>query len=316
MRVSLLLIGVFAMSGCRAPAAASEPRGIPFGYWGLNGKVDPVGLKDVQGRLGATVFHTATRGPRYATEQLLPLVKASGMQVSLRLTGGHEFYTDPKGDFSLEMWSAMLEPWRDAGLEPFIADGTLVTHMLIDDMYLFDGKPPTAEDLEAMARLSHEILPGLRTFVRARATELPVPAGGRYRHVDFCVNQYHHRRGDVNVFVGENLAKARELDLGVINGLNIADGGDGSSGQPGWRKEHWALSAGEITRYGRPLVRAPDAAMFLAWEYDAEEKWSDGSIGATYFDQPDRQAALQGLARLARERPRTELRAATGVEGR
>lgn len=312
----LLLVAAFALAGCRAPAEAAGPRGIPFGFWGLNGKVDPVGLKDVQTRLGATVFHTATRGPRYATEQLLPMAKASGMQVSLRLTGGHEFYTAPNGDFSLEMWSGMLERWRDAGLEPFIADGTLVTHMLIDDMYLFEGRPPTAEDLEAMARLSHEILPGLRTFVRARATELPVPAGGRYRHVDFCVNQYHHKRGDVNVFVGENMKQAKALDLGVINGLNIADSGDGSSGQPGWRKGHWALSAGEITRYGRPLVRAPEAAMFLAWEYDAEEKWSDGSVGAAYFDQPDKLAALQGLARVARERAAMPLRPATGAEGR
>jgi hypothetical protein len=42
--------------------------------------------------------------------------------------------------------------------------------------------------------------------------------------------------------------------------------------------------------------------MFLNWEYDAEERWADGSLGSDYFDQPEVQAALHRLGqRLAGE---------------
>lgn len=308
----LWAVGLVAGCGTCGAQAPSPPPPMPdgppplYGYWGLNGKVDEEGLRDVQQRLGAEVFHTASNGPGYVLNSLLPLVKKSGMRVSMRLTGDHEFYTKPNGDFDVEAWMGMLQRWapHSEAMAPYIADGTLVTHMLLDDIHNFPGKAPTAAELDAMALASKTVLPGLPTFVRERATEMPVFEDGRqYTHVDAIVHQYRVRLGEVQAWSSEQSDLAAKLGLRVICGINIADGGNGSSGQAGWRPGRHAMSADEIRDYGKVLASDPRCAMFLAWEYDAEEKWSDGSIGADYFDRPENTAALRALADTVKARP-------------
>jgi hypothetical protein len=179
-----------------------------------------------------------------------------------------------------------------------------MTCSYLDDVTNFEGRDPDAADFEEMARYSKALFPGLLTYVRQKATAMPVPTGGTYRWVDAVDNQYEVMEGDVHAYATTQAARAQALDLGLINGINIADGGDGSAGRPGWRKAHYPMTAAEITAYGDVLVRVPTCGMFLAWEYDGEERWSDGTIGATYFDDPERTAALAGLATLfARHRP-------------
>ncbi len=274
------------------PAAATGPAPTLYGFWGLNGLRTEAGLRTVRERFGIGVYHTATRFPEEGTQVLLPAARAAGLKVSMRLTGGHAQYTDEHGNFSLAAWSERLEAWRGSGLQDFVDDGTLVAHMLLDDIHNFGGQDPTADELDEMARQSKALLPGLMVFVRERALEMPE---GTYQHVDAIVNQYRHDHGTPEEYVRTQVARARELGLGVINGLNIANGGDGSSGQPGWGEGRWAMSADEITSYGRVLGAVPDQPMFLCWEYDAEERWTDGSVGATWFDQPEQTAALKDL---------------------
>ena len=95
----------------------------------------------------------------------------------------------------------------------------------------------------------------------------------------------------------------RALGLEIVNGLNIADGGDGSSEQRGWSEHRWAMSAGEIVEYGYVLSAVPGCVTLLAWEYYGEEAWEDGSVGSDYFDRPENTAALFWLIRLAGEDP-------------
>ena len=109
------------------------------------------------------------------------------------------------------------------------------------------------------------------------------------------MNQYRHREGDVAVWTQRQVAHARTLDVGLIHGLNIANGGDGSSGQPGWQEGRFAMSAAEIRTYGAVLGAVPQVSMFLNWEYDGEETWSDGSVGSAWFDRPELTAALHAL---------------------
>ena len=271
------------------PAAKTPPL---YGFWGLNGHRTAEGLRGVKERFGIGVYHTATRFPEEGIEVLLPAAREAGVKVSIRLTGGHSRYTDPDGNFSLAMWTERLEAWRGSGLQAFVDDGTLVAHMLADDIHNFPGKDPTAAELDEMARLSKELLPGLTTFVRERALEMP---DGEYRYVDALVNQYRHDHGTPEEYTRVQVARARELGLDVINGLNIANGGDGRSGQPGWGKDRWAMSAEEITAYGRVLGDVDGQPMFLCWEYDAEERWTDGSVGADWFDRPEQTQALREL---------------------
>lgn len=282
----------------RAPLPRpATPVGIPYGFWGLNGEVHPTGLAAARRHLGMTVFHTATVQPAWAVDVLLPMVRAAGLQVTLRMTGDHPRYTTATGDFDLDAWKAQLAPWASADVQPFIADGTLLGHMLLDDIHNFPGHDPTAAELDEMARLSKALFPDLMTFVREKATAMPPPQhpSGTYQQVDAIVNQYKAAEGDVRAYVTRESARARALDLGVINGLNIANGGDGSSGQPGWGKDKFAMSAAEIRAYGAVLAADPDCAMFLNWEYDGKERWSDKSIGKEYFDRSDLRVALHDL---------------------
>ncbi len=150
------------------------------------------------------------------------------------------------------------------------------------------------------------------TFVRQKATHMPPPEGGRYVWVDAAVNQYEALEGPVEAYASVQEERAIALGLGVINGLNIADGGDGSAGRPGWRATHHPMTADEIRSYGQVLATVPSCGMFLNWEYDGREEWSDGNIGADYFDQPELQAALAELAALFAEHPPIQLLKDTG----
>ncbi len=277
-----------------------------YGFWGLNGFVTPEGFEEMKSRVGLTIFQAANEDPVWTVGTLLPQVRAAGLRMTLRMTGDHGYYTEA-GGFNLAAWKARLAEWRGSGIQPFIDDGTLVGHMLLDDVVNFETYDPTGADFEEMARTSKELFPGLMTFVRQKATDLPIPPGGRYRYVDAQVNQYEAMEGPVAVYAAAQAARARRLGLGVINGLNIADGGDGSSRQPGYRADHWAMSADEITTYGEVLARVPSCGMFLNWEYDAVETWNDGTIGADYFRRPDLQAALSALGERVGRHPHVNL---------
>ena len=284
--------------------------GVPYGFWGLNGYHSVDGFNDVHERVNMTVVQVASGEPGWTVDTFLPLAREAEMQVTLRLTGGHGNYTNNES-FDIDAWKSTIDPWEDAGLQEFIDDGTLIGHMVLDDIanwsWLYNGTDPTGDELDEMARYSKEKIPGLMTFVRQRATEMPAPTGDAYVHLDACVNQYRILEGDVEVYATDQRAAALALDLGIINGLNLCDGGDGSSGQQGWRGPgFWAMSANEISTYGEALM-VDGMGMFLAWEYDAEEVWPDGTIGADYLEQPELQAALADLGLLVAEQPRVEL---------
>lgn len=279
----------------------ADTSSILIGFWGLNGYISESGLADVSSRFNSTVFQVASASPTYTVNTLLPLVRSSGMKVTLRMSGDHSVYTSD-GNFDLEKWKTAMNVWADSGVQEFIDDGTLAGHMILDDIDTFSGTDPTGSDLDEMARYSEELMPGLMTFVRQKASALPEPAtaDGKYAYLDANVNQYKASEGDVESYAQLEAAKAEQLGLDIINGLNICDGGDGSSGQVGWRSDKYAMSAEEISRYGEVLLAVPDVQMFLMWEYDGEELWSDGStIGSEYFDQSELQTALAELGAAA-----------------
>lgn len=278
-----------------------------FGFWGLNGYQSPEGLEDLAERFNVSIFQTSSADPTWAVSTFLPMVRAAGLRVTLRMTPSHHAYTTADGDFDLDAWKERLAHWQASGVQAFIDDGTLAGHMVLDDIRTFPGEDPDGDELDEMARYSEELMPGLMTFTRADATDLPVPRAGTYLYLDATVNQYLAREGSVEVYATREATQAAALGLGVIGGLNICDGGDGSSGQPGWRKGHYAMSAAEITRYGTVLAKMTSRGIFLAWEYDAVEKWPDGTIGSDYFDRPDVRAALAELGALMASQPSAPL---------
>lgn len=279
-----------------------------YGFWGLNGFWETPSLLDMHQRTGMSLYQVACADPVIALQIMLPQARAAGIRMTLRMTGDHGRYTRSDGRFDLHAWKAQLSPWAGTGVQEFIDDGTLVGHMLLDDIHTFPGGGPDAAEIEEMARYSKSILPNLMTYVRERATAMPEPRGGQYTVLDACVNQYKNLDGPVEPWAREQAERSRELGLGIINGLNLCDGGDGRSGQPGWRKDRWAMSAEEITAYGTVLAQVEGMGMFLNWEYDAEEPWTDGSIGADYLRQPEHEQALRELGELVARQPFVELR--------
>lgn len=300
-----LLVG-FEPGSSDPGTSEPEPTGPLYGFWGLNGFWTTQGLMDVADRTGMGVYQVACADPRDAIGTMLPQARAAGIRMTLRMTGDHERYTR-NGDFDVHAWKAQLAPWLGSGVQPYIDDGTLVGHMLLDDIHTFPGDPPTAAELEEMARYSKSVLPGLMTYVRERATQMPVPDGGTYAYVDANVNQYKALDGDVREWAVAESTQSRALGLGLIHGLNLPDGGDGRSGQPGWRPDRFAMSADEVREYGAVMADVDGVGMFLNWEYDNEEPWTDGSIGATYLRQPDMEAALRELGELVAQKPAVPL---------
>ncbi|MCP4804571.1 MAG: hypothetical protein GY913_29710 [Proteobacteria bacterium] len=311
MRCRLVLAATLGALLALSPEAyedeTSEVESGPlFGFWGLNGFWETDALNQLQTLTGLTLYQVACADPAIALSTLLPQARLAGVKMTLRMAGDHDRYTR-EGAFDVRAWKVQLGPWAGSGVQEFVDDGTLVGHMLLDDIHNFPEGGPIAAELEEMARYTGSLMPGLMTYVRERATEMPEPESGTYTQVDACVNQYKAMDGPVQEWADEQAERSRELDLGIINGLNLCDGGDGSSEQPGWRKDRYAMTGDEIREYGRVLAQVEGMGMFLNWEYDDEERWSDGSLGTAWLTRREQEEALRDIGDLVGSRPHVQL---------
>jgi hypothetical protein len=282
-------------------------RGIPFGFWGLNGYTCYTGFQDVKSRFKATVFQVLSDGPNYNINTLLPAVKDAGMKINLNITGNYSNFADDEGNFDIALWKAALDdyfndPDTAVAMQEYIDNKTIVGVMLLDDIYNFTGADPTAEELEQMACDIDSYI-NVTTWFREDIDENLIIEDPSFQFscLDAVGLQYSARKGSIENYIDEQQLSADNLNLKIVAGLNIADGGDGSSGQQGWGGPgFYAMSAEEITEYGEAMLDMENLIMFLMWEYDAEEKWPDGSRGSNYFDQPDLQRAIYNLGLKAR----------------
>lgn len=105
-------------------AAGNQP-GIVFGSYGM----DASNLNTV---------HTGSLRGGGITEtnilQFLAAFKAKGARMVLKMCMGKDSYVkNPDGTFSLTKWKALVDRFRKVDLSPYIADGTLMGHFLIDE---------------------------------------------------------------------------------------------------------------------------------------------------------------------------------------
>ena len=273
---------------------------------------------DVTTRMGANIVQVAQSGANYAVNTYLPMIESAGWQACFRISGNNSTFTNGT-DFDIDMWTTNVEAWEGTGLQTYIDDGTLFGHMILDDItdwsYLYWGTDPTGDEIEAMAQRSKELWPNWMTFVREKPSAMPVPTKGYYEYLDACLYQYRYKDTedsglDVATCAANENAAAQAIGLICAGGLNICDGGDGSSLQPGWRggPDFWAMSSDEIIEYGTAMFEQIEGMpMFLCWEYDTTEIWPDGTIGSVYFDQANLQDALHYLSVLAAEYDRQML---------
>lgn len=269
-----------------------------FGFWGLNGNFegDIVGnLENMKGNTDMNAFVVAT-SPDYAVKTQLPAVEEADLTAAFRMSGGNAELIDSMGNFSLSAWKDLFDTWADAEIDPYLGD-ELLWHMMLDDIDTFDnefgGENPTAEELAEMAKYSKNLFPGLKTLFRHDAYDMP---SGDYPYLDAVINQYATRKGSLSDYISRNLEALDELDVDVIWGLNIVDGGDGSSGHPGLSTDKFIMSPQEIEEYGKTLLQLPNSLGLLMWEYDADQKLADGYTSAERFSTEAYQEVFKYLA--------------------
>ena len=246
---------------------AGVGQGIPFGEAGLapeqlrapyTGAVLPVS----RGRLGA----------------VLTLAQQHRVRLVLNLAGSGNHYRNPDGTFNLAEWKTRIDAYRDVDLAPYVTEGLVLAHFLLDEpgaIRTWGGRPVSRAEVEEMAAYSKSIWPALPTVVRATPAWL-LSGDTTYQHLDIAWAQWagpEHGAGSGRTpeeFRDEQVALAKQLQLGLVFGLNYLDGGDGSSGIPGTgaNPSWWQMSPAELVRVGTVLAAAPYACAMISWRYD------------------------------------------------
>jgi hypothetical protein len=214
----------------------------------------------------------------------------------ISFTGNEQYSRDSNG-FNLTLWQQRVDRFRGIDFESYIADGTLIGHLLMDepgDPHNWNGKVVPQSAIEAMARYSKEIWPSLTTIVRAWPSSYL--KGYSYPHLDAVWIQYHARWGDLETFLDTNMREAKALGLAVVGGMNVINGGGKDNGMPSYEKNKSSMSGSQLREWGGRF-RAEDVCFFLLWKYRPE-----------YFSRPDVTAAMEDLSQVARQRPKKACR--------
>jgi hypothetical protein len=190
--------------------------------------------------------------------QTLSQIRARGGRVVLSMSGNHlKNYVDGAGHFSMSKWKARLDRYKGVNFTPFINDGTLIGHYMIDepnDPANWNGKPVPPSVLEEMARYSKQLWPNLATIVRVD----PVYLGSNHKYLDAAWAQYLWRRGDVSDYTKKMVSTAQQKGLQLVVGLNVTHGGN---------PQGTTMNAGEVENWGSALLSSTYPCAFINWRY-------------------------------------------------
>jgi hypothetical protein len=206
------------------------------------------------------------------------------------------------GTFSLAKWKKLVDGFRGINFGSYIQDGTLMGHFLIDEPEFprrWGGKAISQATVEEMARYSKQIWPTLPTFARGRPSWL-AKAPVAYNYLDAGWVQDYTFGKDVPAWIATETAAAKLKGLGMIVGIHVINGGDGSSGVRGTISGKWNMSAAEIRTHGSTMLQELRACAFFLYTY------LEG--GSTYLARPDIRAAVSELYTKAKAHPRTSCR--------
>ncbi|HKU62784.1 MAG TPA: hypothetical protein VJQ44_16310 [Gemmatimonadales bacterium] len=305
-----LLIALLSLVGCAAPFGSSDrreefpdagPGGPDSTYAGI-GQGVPFGMFTLPlDRFREPITGAARAVSRDEVGAVLRAARAGKVRVVLNLGGGKDNSRGSDGGFDLARWKARIDQYRDVDFAPYVEEGLILAHLLVDEPYSkqsWGGREISQEVVEEMARYSKSIWPTLPTVVRAPPSWL-VEGGTSFTGLDIAWAQWEGpgRAGGKartpEEFRDENVARAKQLGLGLIVGINQLNAGDGSSGVPGTtdNPRHWQMSAAELLHVGTLLAETPYACAFVSWRYDAE-----------FEARSDIRAALDSVATVARTR--------------
>jgi len=230
----------------------------------------------------------------------LAATRARGGRIVIKLCRGRDtFVKNADGTFSFTKWKALIDRYRTVGLGPYINDGTILGHFLIDEPHRtakWGGKIIPQSTLEAMAKYSKQIWPGMTTFVRVAPSWL-AGVSTTYTYLDAGWLQYESWMGNIGTKITTEVTAAKKKGLGLAVGLNVLDGGNGSSKIAGWTQGKYAMSATEVRTYGTALLNQSLSCGFFNWMHDT-----------AYFGRTDIRTAMAELSTKATAHVKTSCR--------
>lgn len=230
----------------------------------------------------------------------LAQLRARGGRVLLKLAGGEKTYRNPDGTFNLTRWKNGVDRFRNINFSSYVTDGTIVGHYLVDEPHFasrWGDKAIPQATVEAAAKHSKQRWPNMPTLVNAPANWLAsVPV--TYVHLDAGWAMFRAKTSSSpGTWAALQVNRAKSKGLGLVAGLNVLDGGDGSSGIRGTQPRTWAMSAAELRKYGSALLAQGYVCAFSMWRY-----------GGSYYGRADVKSAMADLSAQARSHARTSCR--------
>jgi hypothetical protein len=284
-----------------APAGSTEDTGLPSFAVGSASPGIVFGSFDLPNSLLGSVHTGAMRTPDPSSIIYeLSTARSKGARFILKLSRGSDHWVqNSDGTFSLTKWKQMVDRFKGININAYITEGTVLGHYLIDEpnrASRWGGKVIPQATIEAMAKYSKQLWPGMPTIVRVVPSWLK-QANITYTYLDAAWAQYAAYKGDVTKFVSPEVTAAKALHLGLVVSMNILDGGNGSSGIRGPSSGKYSMSATELKNYGNVLLNQTYACGFLTWMYNS-----------TYFGRSDVKSAMSALASRAKTHAKTSCR--------
>ena len=170
--------------------------------------------------------------------------RAKGGRVVVKLCKGRDQYVkNSDGTFSFTKWKSLVDRYKKVNIGPYISDGTIVGHYLIDEPHRasrWGGKTISQSTLEAMAKYSKQLWPGMTTIVRVAPSWL-ASSSVKYTYLDAGVGAVHGGEGE-------------RRELGRLRGRGREAQGPGAGRRPQRarrRQRRRARSAGTPAASGR-----------------------------------------------------------------
>jgi hypothetical protein len=236
--------------------------------------------------------------PRYLVSTLAD-IRLKGGRAVIKLVGGPDSdIQNADRTFSFTKWKALVDRFKTVNFSSYVTDGTVLGNYLIDEPYnasKWGGKIIPQATVEAMAKYSKQLWPGMTTIVRAHPSWL-AQSTITYTYLDAAWAQYEGRP-TVTTWIAGEVAAAQRKGLGLVVGLNVLDGGNGTSGIPGWKTGRWAMSATELRTYGTALLNQTYACGFYMWMHNT-----------TYYGRADIKSAMTELSTKAKAHVKTSCR--------
>ncbi len=226
--------------------------------------------------------------------------RAKGARAVIKLSKGRDSYIkNSDGTFSLTKWKDLVGRYRNVNLAPYINDGTIIGHYLVDEPHRtgrWGGKAISQATLEEMAKFSKQLWPEMHTLVRVAPSYL-AGSSVTYRYLDAGWTQYTAGKGSAAQWVKSEAAAAKRKGLGLVVGLNVINGGNGSSRIRGDRGSEWSMSANEIREYGNAMLSEDLACAFFSWQHQT-----------TYYNRSDIKKAMAEVSAKAKAHRKTSCR--------